>query len=70
MAVLLALDSSTDSLAIALTGPGGSTTSLFEGSGGPKASEQVVPDAPGNSVLVVQAWMATLGRQAPSVTLE
>ena len=43
MAVLLALDSSTDSLAIALTGPGGSTTSLFEGSGGPKASEQVVP---------------------------
>ena len=43
MAVLLALDSSTDSLAIALTGPGGAT-SLFEGSGGPKASEQVVPE--------------------------
>ncbi|XHS78890.1 tRNA (adenosine(37)-N6)-threonylcarbamoyltransferase complex dimerization subunit type 1 TsaB [Burkholderiaceae bacterium UC74_6] len=43
MAVLLAIDSSTDSLAIALTGPGGA--SVFEGAGGPKASELVVPEA-------------------------
>ncbi|MBV8500846.1 MAG: tRNA (adenosine(37)-N6)-threonylcarbamoyltransferase complex dimerization subunit type 1 TsaB [Paucibacter sp.] len=42
MTVLLAIDSSTDSLAIALTGPG--ETRLFEGSGGPKASAQVVPE--------------------------
>jgi len=45
MAVLLAIDSSTDSLAIALTGPGG--THLFEGRGGAKASAQVVPECMG-----------------------
>jgi tRNA threonylcarbamoyladenosine biosynthesis protein TsaB len=41
MALLLAIDSSTDSLAIALTGAG--EARLYEGSGGPKASEQLVP---------------------------
>jgi len=43
MPVLLAIDSSTDSLAIALTGPGGAR--IFEGAGGAKASERVVPEA-------------------------
>jgi len=43
MSILLALDSSTDSLSVALTGPGGA--SVFEGQGGAKASELVVPEA-------------------------
>jgi tRNA threonylcarbamoyladenosine biosynthesis protein TsaB len=43
MSILLAIDSSTDSLGVALTGPGGA--SVFEGEGGAKASELVVPEA-------------------------
>ena len=41
-AVLLALDSSTDKLAVALSGPAGLT--LYEGAGGAQASERLLPE--------------------------
>lgn len=43
MTGLLSLDSSTETLAIALSYPGGRL--LYEGAGGPKASERMVPEA-------------------------
>ena len=43
MTVLLALDSSTDVMALALTAPQGRW--FFEADGGPKASEAMVPQA-------------------------
>ena len=45
MTVLLALDSSTDALTLALSGPGAQPLHLFEGEGGAKASETLLPQA-------------------------
>ncbi len=42
MSVLLALDSSTDKLAVALSGPAG--LSCYEGAGGAQASERLLPE--------------------------
>lgn len=43
MSILLALDSSTETMAVALTGPAGRW--LFEAEGGPQASARLVPEA-------------------------
>jgi tRNA threonylcarbamoyladenosine biosynthesis protein TsaB len=45
MTVLLALDSSTDALTLALTGAGGQPLHVYEGEGGAKASETLLPQA-------------------------